>query len=159
MAFLAHFGPRTGPQKFSKSPRPPQTSKPRIAAAGGRTIRSRGRTKVTHRSPSSEEPKISRKLPGGTELRPKNLPPGQNVTDGVNRLGPKGSQLGDPKPNQDLALGPSWRGVCFSLFGKTPFDRIDLLLKGMHCLKCTLWVSETCHTTEVKTAQRGLRTG
>ena len=26
-------------------------------------------------------------------------------------------------------------GVCFSLFGTTLFDPIDLLLKGMHCLK------------------------
>ena len=30
---------------------------------------------------------------------------------------------------------------------------MDLLLKGMHRLKYTLWVSETYHTTEVKTAQ------
>ena len=29
--FLARFGPRTGPQNFPKSPRPPQTSKSRIS--------------------------------------------------------------------------------------------------------------------------------
>ena len=28
-------------------------------------------------------------------------PPGQNLTSGVNRLGPRGSQLGDPNPNPD----------------------------------------------------------
>ena len=31
----------------------------------------------------------------------------QNLTDGVNRLGHKGAQLGDPNPNQDWVLGPS----------------------------------------------------
>ena len=30
------------------------------------------------------------------------LPPGQNLTDGVNRLRPKGSLLGDPTPNSHL---------------------------------------------------------
>ena len=43
--------------------------------------------------------------------------------------------------------------------GLVEFDPIDLLLKGMHGLKCTLCVSETYHTTEVKTAQRSLRIG
>ena len=28
--------------------------------------------------------------------------------------------------------------VCFSPFGATPFEPIDLLLKGTHCFKCTL---------------------
>ena len=58
-----------------------------------------------------------------------------------------------------LGIRTELKGVCFSPSGTPPFDPIDLLLKGMHCLKCTLWVSETYHTTEVKTAQRGLRTG
>ena len=38
LAFLVRFRPRTGPRNFS--PRPPKTSKLRIAAAGGRTIKS-----------------------------------------------------------------------------------------------------------------------
>ena len=54
-------------------------------------------------------------------------------------------------------MGTELKGVCFSLFGETPFDPIDLLFEGMHRLKCTL--SETYHTTEIKTAQKGLRTG
>ena len=45
------------------------------------------------------------------------------------------------------------------VYGTPPFDPIDLLLKVVQCLECTLWVSETYHTTEVNTAQRGLRTG
>ena len=35
------------------------------------------------------------------------LPPGQNLTDGVNRLGPKGSLLGDPNPNPHPAATPT----------------------------------------------------
>ena len=63
-----------------------------------------------------------------------------------------------PNPNQDWCR-TELKGVCFSPFGTPQFAPVDLLLKGMQCLKCTLWVSETYHTTEVKTAQRGLRTG
>ena len=33
------------------------------------------------------------------------LPPGQNLTNGVNRLGPKGSQVGDPDPDLENDVG------------------------------------------------------
>ena len=46
--------------------------------------------------------------------------------------------------------------MCFSLFGKTPFDPIDLFLKGMHCLKYTLWVSETYHPPQILHSHRRL---
>ena len=39
--------------------------------------------------------------------------------------------------------------MCISPFGTTSLDPIDLLLKGMNCLKRTLWVSETYQTTQV----------
>ena len=68
---FAPFRAPNGAVKFLQVPQTPKTSKLRIAAAGGRTIGSRGRTKVAKRSPGSEEPKKSRKLSGGTELRPK----------------------------------------------------------------------------------------
>ena len=38
---------------------PPKTSKPRMAAAGGQTIGSRGRMKVAQRERASDEPKNS----------------------------------------------------------------------------------------------------
>ena len=67
----SHFRPRTGRRNLSESPRPENPSVSRIAAAGGRTI---GSTKVAQCERASDEPKISRKLPGGAELRPKTCP-------------------------------------------------------------------------------------
>ena len=71
LAFLARFGRRTGRRIFSKAPRHPKTSKSRIAAAGGRTIVSRGCTKVAQLERASDEPIFLPKIPGGAELRPK----------------------------------------------------------------------------------------
>ena len=46
------------------------------------------------------------------------LPPVHNPTSSGNQLGPKGSQLGDPNPNQDWVVGPTeLKGVCLSLLG------------------------------------------
>ena len=60
------------PQNFYKFPRPPKISKSRIAAVGGRTIKSaKGAkvAKVAQHERGSAEPKIGWKLPGGAELR------------------------------------------------------------------------------------------
>ena len=56
-------------------------------------------------------------------------------------------------PNQDCVLGPSGRGFVSLFFDKTTFEGRALCEMHIVCL------SETYHTSEIKTAQRGLRTG
>ena len=68
LVFLARFGAQTGPQNFSQSPRPAKTIKPRIARKS-KTTQCCQSKKNAQRDCSSAEPKISRKLPAGAELR------------------------------------------------------------------------------------------
>ena len=81
------------------------------------------------------------------------LPPSQNLTNGVNRLGPKRSLLGDPNPKSRVRIRTELKGGCFSLFDGTPFNPIDLLLKGTHCLQCTL-CAYVKHTTRWRSKRR-----
>ena len=71
------------------------------------TTQRRQSKKVAQREGGFDEPNKYRKLPGGAKLRPKRLWGGgegsQNLTSGVDRLGPKRSLLGDlvPNPNEE----------------------------------------------------------
>ena len=79
-------------------------------------------TKVAQRERGSDERKKTEKSPVAPSYGQKTAlggvvafapPPGQNLTNGVHRLGPKGSQLGDPDPNPNRGhfaaqYGPNW---------------------------------------------------
>ena len=65
-------------------------------------------------APSYGQKKSSRGVRRGVRVRGVkylHLPPGQSLTNGVNQLGPKGSQPGDPNPNRTLIKNrgrPNW---------------------------------------------------
>ena len=93
------------PGRRQNSPDPQKSSKSRIAAAGGQTIKSANCTKLRNANAVPMGPKSPENSPGGTELRPKRPSAGNIWFNPGSNPGPHPPRVGDrpQKPvNRDL---------------------------------------------------------
>ena len=88
-----------------------KTSKSRIGTAGGRTIGSRRCTKVAQRERASDEPTISRKLPGGADLLKFTEMVFLSVGSLTDRTGPQLTKWPPAPPKTAISRAPGTHGT------------------------------------------------